>query len=76
MGARERASAPGELTPAQLVTVVRRLGFVMSKAHETIMGRLIAQGEHELAERFNDLFKPLVDLVVHFELDELEGESK
>jgi len=44
--------------------------------HEIVMGRLTTQGEHELAERFNDVFKPLADLLVHFELEEhLESEE-
>lgn len=60
----------GALERATIVTTVRRLGFICIKMHEVIMGRLTSEGEHELAERFNDVFKPLADLLVHFELDE------
>jgi len=67
----------GELERATIVTTVRRLGFIMVKMHEVIMGRLIRQQEHEMAEQFNDLFKPLADLLVHFTLDDtLESEEE
>jgi len=69
--------AAGELERATIVTTVRRLGFIMVKMHEVIMGRLVRQEQHELAEQFNDLFKPLADLLVHFDLDDtLEGEEE
>lgn len=60
----------GELDRATVITVIRRTGYVAAKVHEVIMGRLISQGEHELAERFNDLYKPLVDMLIHFDLDQ------
>lgn len=67
----------GELERATIVTTVRRLGFIMIKMHEVIMGRLIRQEEHELAEQFNDCFKPLADLLIGFSLDDtLEGENE
>jgi len=69
-----KETLPGELERATIVTTVRRLGFIMVKMHEVIMGRLVRQQEHELAEQFNDVFKPLADLLVHFDLDDpLEG---
>lgn len=58
----------GGLEEATVITTIRRMGYVLSKVHEIVMARLIAQGEGDLAERFNDTLKPLVDLLVHFEL--------
>lgn len=49
------------------VTVVRRLGFAASKAHQALMSSLL-RNDPEAAEAFNNAFKPLVDLMVHFEL--------
>lgn len=67
----------GELERATIVTTVRRLGYIMVRMHEVIMGRLIRQEEHELAEQFNDCFKPLADLLVGFSLDDtLEEENE
>lgn len=61
---------PGELDRATIITTIRRMGYILVKAHEVIMGKLIAQDEHELAERVNDTLKPLADLLLHFELDD------
>jgi len=75
MGEEAKASETS-LSKQELVTTVRRLGYICIKMHEIVMGRLTTQGEHELAERFNDVFKPLADLLVHFELEEhLESEE-
>jgi len=77
MGARPMAEQPltsgpsrGELTRAEIVTVVRRLGFVALKVFETIQGNLVSSGRHQYAEALNDSLKPLVDLLVHFELED------
>jgi len=71
-----KGSLPGELERATIVTTIRRFGWIATKMHEVIMGRLVRQQEHELAEQFNDVFKPLADLLVHFNLDDtLEGEG-
>lgn len=67
----------GELDRATVVTTIRRFGYVITKAHEIIMGRLTSQGDYELAERFNDIVKPLADMLLGFELEESSGaESK
>lgn len=71
MGAgRQAGNRTGELSRAELVTTVRRLGYVALRVHEVVMGQLISTDRHELAEQFNDLFKPLADLLIHFELKE------
>jgi len=64
------------LERATIITTIRRMGFIAIKIHEVVMGRLTSQGEHELAERFNDCFKPVADMLVHFELDEAHSEEK
>jgi len=67
--AKAAASAPaGAMNRAELVTTVRRLGYVALRVHEVVMGRLTTDQRYELAEQFNDLFKPLADMLVHFEL--------
>lgn len=58
------AAAP--MTERQLETVVRRLGYVASKAHEQMMRNLVESRQAELAEDFNDAFKPVVDFLLHF----------
>jgi len=69
MGAgREPGTAPGDLSRAELVTTIRRLGYVALRIHEVVMGRLVEQGSQQMAEHFNDWFKPLADLLVHFEM--------
>jgi len=77
MGARPTAEQPltsglsrGELSRAEIVTVVRRLGYVALRVFETIQGNLVSSGRHQYAEALNDSLKPLVDLLVHFELDD------
>jgi len=77
MGARPTAEHPltpgpsrGELTRAEIVTVVRRLGYVALRVFETIQGNLVSSGRHQYAEALNDSLKPLVDLLVHFELED------
>lgn len=53
---------------ATVVTVVRRLGFVLGKAHELCESDLIRNGFHETAEVLRDELKPLIDALVHFEV--------
>jgi len=69
----ERASATS-LSAAEVITTVRRLGFVALKMHEVIMSRLMRESP-ALAEEFNDVFKPAVDWLLHFEMSEREGEG-
>jgi len=84
MGARPKAEQPhtsgASLSASEVVTVVRRLGFVLMKAHEVMQGNLVSHGQYELAERLNDSLKPLADMLAHFELEtgfeqEPEGEE-
>jgi len=84
MGARpDSAEQPHQsgpsLSASEVVTVVRRLGFVLLKAHEVMQGNLVSHGQYELAERLNDSLKPLADMLAHFELStdfEQEPEGK
>lgn len=59
------------LAPAVVNTVVRRLGAVALAAHDTMMSNLISAGNEALAEALNDQLKPLVDCLLHFELEEI-----
>lgn len=77
MGARPTAEQPhtsgrnlGELDGATINTIVRRLGHVALQVFNTIQGNLVSSGRHQYAEALNDSLKPLVDLLVHFELED------
>lgn len=79
VGAKRAAPAEtpaGVMTVQELVTTVRRLGYVCLRVHEVVMGRLTSQGEYSTAERFNDVFKPLADMLAHFELEDSGGEQE
>jgi len=67
------ASAAAEVAVA--TTVVRRLGYVAVKAHEALMSNLIHKGCSDVAEAFNDAFKPLVDAMLNFEMHVGAGEE-
>lgn len=75
---RERASLPSP-TPGVgtdgsqetvAVTVIRRLGYVAAKVHQHLMDDLIRRGDQVTAERVNNCFKPLVDMLINFSLEE------
>jgi len=86
MGARPVAEQPltsgrnlGVADAAVINTVVRRLGFVALQVFNTIQGNLVSHGRHEYAEALNDSLKPLVDMLLHFELesdDTREGDTE
>lgn len=56
------------LSAAECTTIVRRFGYIAAKMHETVMSRLIADGQHDTAEVFNDTFKPVVDWLLNFDV--------
>jgi len=62
-----RGSA-SSLSASELTTIVRRLGYIACKLHETIMSKLIADGDDVLAEQFNDAFKPVADWLIQFKV--------
>lgn len=64
---------PGALDRATIITVVRRLGYVALQVFNTIQGNLVSSGRHQYAEALNDSLKPLVDMLVHFDLDDEEN---
>lgn len=64
------------LTAEQLETTVRRLGFVTVKMHQVMMSNLIAADKHELAEAFNDAFKPVCDWLLNFTLEGVSRETE
>jgi len=57
-------------TARELRSVCRRMGYVITKFHETAMSALTAARMEHLAEEFNDLVKPVADYLNHFELEE------
>lgn len=75
MGARSLTEQPPtagrNLDAKTVVTVVRRLGFVALKAYEVIQGNLTSSQKYELAETVADTLKPLIDQLLHFELEDL-----
>jgi len=58
------------LSASDLRVIVRRLGYVALKVHETVMSRLRQDSDARLAEAFNDIFKPVVDMLLHFDLED------
>lgn len=60
------------LSASEVVTVVRRLGFVALKAYEVMQGNLTSRGNYQLAEALADTLKPVVDMMLHYSLEELE----
>lgn len=58
------------LSAAEIQGVVRRFGYILAKAHEVIISRLIANQDDRLAEVVNDTLKPVVDWLLHFDLNE------
>lgn len=67
---RMESARTSSLSASEIRTVVRRIGFVAQKAHETMMSNLIAAGNDELAENLNDALKPAVDYLLHFEMED------
>lgn len=51
--------------------VMRRLGQVTSIVHREVMAELIKRNDGS-AETFNDWFKPVVDRLLHFTLEDYE----
>lgn len=49
-------------------TVIRRLGYVAAKVHETVMSNLEGSGEEETAKRFDMIFQPLVQALLGFDV--------
>lgn len=48
--------------------IVRRMGQALSLVHSLLMTRLIDERDSALAERLNDELKPLVDMLLRFEV--------
>lgn len=61
-------SFPSVADPAVINTVVRRLGVVALRVFETIQANLVSNGREQYAEALNDSLKPLVDLLLHFDI--------
>jgi len=58
-----------------VVTVVRRLGVVLGRAHDICERDLLSSGFHETAAALRDELKPLIDALVHFDASSSEGED-
>lgn len=70
---RTRGARPAsriEQDTAVAVTVIRRMGFVLGRAHEVMESQLLDRGLHETASVLRDSLKPLIDALIHFELVE------
>lgn len=52
-----------------VITVVRRLGLVLLKAHEICEADLIAAGFKDTAAVLRDELKPLIDALIHFDVE-------
>lgn len=69
-----RASA-SSLSASEINSVVRRIGYVVGTAHEVIMKRLIDDGDAAFAEMVNDALKPVVDFLMHFDVEASNGNA-
>lgn len=68
---RETKSPKGDRTPGLMtaVTVMRRLGYVGLKAYEAVMPDLLVT-DSVAASNFADAVKPLLDGLLHLEVDD------
>lgn len=71
---RRATALRGRLSRRDVQTSIRRLGHISAKMHEAVMANLVANNDSEVAEEFNDAFKPLVDALLGFELEVHDGE--
>jgi len=69
IGGRRKPADLLEEKVATVITVVRRLGYVLGKAHEACEADLIAAGFIQTATVLRDDLKPLVDALLHFSAD-------
>lgn len=75
---RARASsllASGVSAERTINTVVRRMGVVGAKALDAMMADLIASDSDELAMALNNALKPIVDMMLHFDITQ-EGDTE
>jgi len=73
-GSRENAGREARVSTQEqelrtATIVVRRLGFVLGAAHEQCERSLLEKGLHETASVLRDSLKPLVDALIHFEVE-------
>lgn len=76
---REAASfSPQEFREGTITAVrniVRRLGVVLGAALDAAIGEMIQHDMIASAEELRDQLKPLVDALVHFEVEDVDGEE-
>lgn len=63
--------AEREATVRAVQSIVRRLGVVLGAAHAAAESELIRHGMVETAEELRNGLKPLIDALVHFEVEVL-----
>jgi len=70
----ERASASSFAAQVpELVSVVRKSGYALAKLHDLVMTRVCSDDDVELAETLNDELKPLIDAMIHFDVEALDA---
>lgn len=74
-GGRMGSARTASLSASDVNGVVRRIGFVVMTAYQTMMSRLIADGSSELAEALGDALKPAADYLVHFDIDDRDTDA-
>lgn len=62
-------------TISDAISVIHNLGTVANRVHQLVMKELIANGEAEDAESFNDELKPIVDWLLNFNPTEKEDDE-
>lgn len=70
-----RASAESAQATVRAVrAVVRRLGVVLGAAHQAAESEMIRLGMIDTAGELRNSLKPLIDALVHFEVEDVDGE--
>lgn len=75
-GSREdarRRSAGATATVLTIRNIVRRMGVTLNAALDCAISEMLAHSMVETAGALRDELKPLVDALVHFEVDELDN---
>jgi len=69
LGSRRAARVSASpLSASEIEGFVRRFGFVLNQLLQTMISSLIRTRDEKLAEDVNDMLKPCVDYLLHFDL--------
>lgn len=69
LGSRERVERFGasSLSAAEAQAIVRRFGYMLHRVHEVVLAELLTK-DNGYAERWNDVVKPIAEMLMTFQL--------